>query len=173
MTAPRLPVSARRLFWIDRGGAFTDIVARRPAGRLPTHKQLSDNPEHYADAALHGLLCQGHRVDVHCTAGINCAPRVTVTDLMWIEGLEREAARNLLDRARPGAVPHGAAYFGGCEDLTAQHGDRIRPRAPGTRSGVSGVGSGGLAAGGARDLAGGADRRVDSHPSGAANRPSL
>ena len=42
-------------FWIDRGGTFTDIVARRPDGRLVTHKLLSDNPEHYPDAALHGI----------------------------------------------------------------------------------------------------------------------
>ncbi|MFO1420949.1 MAG: hydantoinase B/oxoprolinase family protein [Candidatus Competibacteraceae bacterium] len=49
------PASARWQFWIDRGGTFTDIVARRPDGRLVTHKLLSDNPEHYADAALQGI----------------------------------------------------------------------------------------------------------------------
>lgn len=32
-------------FWVDRGGTFTDIVARRPDGRLLTHKVLSDNPD--------------------------------------------------------------------------------------------------------------------------------
>ena len=42
-------------FWIDRGGTFTDVVARSPDGRLLTHKLLSDNPEHYADAALQGI----------------------------------------------------------------------------------------------------------------------
>ncbi|KFI23779.1 hydantoinase B/oxoprolinase family protein [Nitrosococcus oceani] len=42
-------------FWIDRGGTFTDIVARRPDGRLLTHKLLSENPEHYSDAALQGI----------------------------------------------------------------------------------------------------------------------
>ncbi|SEC36470.1 5-oxoprolinase (ATP-hydrolysing) [Streptomyces misionensis] len=30
-------------FWVDRGGTFTDIVARRPDGRLLTHKVLSDH----------------------------------------------------------------------------------------------------------------------------------
>ncbi|MGV9995111.1 hydantoinase B/oxoprolinase family protein [Streptomyces sp. NPDC003374] len=39
-------------FWVDRGGTFTDVVARRPDGRLVTHKLLSDNPAHYADAAV-------------------------------------------------------------------------------------------------------------------------
>ena len=42
-------------FWIDRGGTFTDIVARDPDGRLHRAKLLSENPEQYADAALHGV----------------------------------------------------------------------------------------------------------------------
>nr|WP_052171143.1 hydantoinase B/oxoprolinase family protein [Massilia sp. JS1662] len=42
-------------FWIDRGGTFTDIVARRPDGSLVTHKLLSENPEQYRDAAVAGI----------------------------------------------------------------------------------------------------------------------
>jgi 5-oxoprolinase (ATP-hydrolysing) len=42
-------------FWIDRGGTFTDIVARRPDGTLVAHKLLSENPGRYADAALQGI----------------------------------------------------------------------------------------------------------------------
>jgi 5-oxoprolinase (ATP-hydrolysing) len=42
-------------FWIDRGGTFTDIVARRPDGVLVTHKLLSENPELYRDAAVAGI----------------------------------------------------------------------------------------------------------------------
>ena len=42
-------------FWIDRGGTFTDIVARAPNGSLQTRKLLSDNPEQYADAAVEGV----------------------------------------------------------------------------------------------------------------------
>src|SRR6202790_5555104 len=42
-------------FWIDRGGTFTDIVARRSDGTLATHKLLSENPERYRDAAVHGI----------------------------------------------------------------------------------------------------------------------
>jgi len=42
-------------FWIDRGGTFTDIVARSPDGKLITHKLLSDDPCHYKDAAMHGI----------------------------------------------------------------------------------------------------------------------
>ncbi|KKH92036.1 5-oxoprolinase [Methanosarcina sp. 1.H.T.1A.1] len=42
-------------FWIDRGGTFTDIVARSPDGKLITHKLLSEDPAHYEDAAMHGI----------------------------------------------------------------------------------------------------------------------
>jgi 5-oxoprolinase (ATP-hydrolysing) len=42
-------------FWIDRGGTFTDIVARRPDGSLAAHKLLSENPERYRDAAVQGI----------------------------------------------------------------------------------------------------------------------
>jgi len=42
-------------FWIDRGGTFTDIVALTPQGELLTHKLLSENPQHYADAAVEGV----------------------------------------------------------------------------------------------------------------------
>jgi 5-oxoprolinase (ATP-hydrolysing) len=42
-------------FWIDRGGTFTDIVAKRPDGSLLTHKLLSENPEQYKDAAVAGI----------------------------------------------------------------------------------------------------------------------
>ena len=42
-------------FWIDRGGTFTDVVARRPDGGLVTRKLLSDNSEHYRDAAIQGI----------------------------------------------------------------------------------------------------------------------
>ncbi len=42
-------------FWIDRGGTFTDIVARAPDGAIVTRKMLSENPGRYKDAALAGI----------------------------------------------------------------------------------------------------------------------
>ncbi|MEK1902222.1 MAG: hydantoinase/oxoprolinase family protein, partial [Rhizobium sp.] len=42
-------------FWIDRGGTFTDIVGRDPSGALHARKVLSENPEAYRDAAVHGI----------------------------------------------------------------------------------------------------------------------
>src|SRR5579862_5702924 len=47
--------SGKWQFWIDRGGTFTDIVARAPDGVLSTHKLLSENPGRYRDAALAGI----------------------------------------------------------------------------------------------------------------------
>lgn len=42
-------------FWVDRGGTFTDVVAKHPDGHFETRKYLSENPEHYRDAAVHGI----------------------------------------------------------------------------------------------------------------------
>lgn len=42
-------------FWIDRGGTFTDIIARAPDGRLVTKKLLSNNAGRYRDAAIAGI----------------------------------------------------------------------------------------------------------------------
>ncbi len=42
-------------FAIDRGGTFTDIVARHSDGRQRVMKLLSDNPRGYADASLEGV----------------------------------------------------------------------------------------------------------------------
>ena len=42
-------------FWIDRGGTFTNVVARRPDGRLVARKLLSENPGAYRDAAVAGI----------------------------------------------------------------------------------------------------------------------
>ena len=53
MTASTIP--HRWHFWIDRGGTFTDIVARSPQGNIRIHKLLSENPDRYEDAAVQGI----------------------------------------------------------------------------------------------------------------------
>ncbi|MFF1680231.1 hydantoinase B/oxoprolinase family protein [Streptomyces sp. NPDC058256] len=76
-------------FWVDRGGTFTDIVARRPDGRLLTHKLLSDNPAKYADAAVAGvreLLEEGAEIDA-----VRMGTTVATNAL-----LERKGERTLL-----------------------------------------------------------------------------
>jgi 5-oxoprolinase (ATP-hydrolysing) len=64
-------------FWIDRGGTFTDIVAKRPDGSLVTHKLLSENPEQYKDAAVAGIR---HLLGLHDAATIP-ADRVEVVKM--------------------------------------------------------------------------------------------
>ncbi|WP_225821844.1 hydantoinase B/oxoprolinase family protein [Streptomyces naphthomycinicus] len=77
-------------FWVDRGGTFTDIVARRPDGRLLTHKLLSDNPARYADAAVAGVreLLGGSQEPVEA---VRMGTTVATNAL-----LEREGERTLL-----------------------------------------------------------------------------
>ncbi|EKQ67024.1 N-methylhydantoinase B/acetone carboxylase, alpha subunit [Leptolyngbyaceae cyanobacterium JSC-12] len=55
MTSREANSDQRWQFWIDRGGTFTDIVARQPDGTLIVHKLLSENPERYQDAAIQGI----------------------------------------------------------------------------------------------------------------------
>lgn len=42
-------------FAVDRGGTFTDVVARASDGRVRVEKLLSENPGQYADAALEAI----------------------------------------------------------------------------------------------------------------------
>ena len=46
---------SRWQFWIDRGGTFTDVVARTPGGEIVTAKLLSEDPERYDDAAVEAI----------------------------------------------------------------------------------------------------------------------
>jgi len=88
--------SARWQFWIDRGGTFTDIVARRPDGALVTHKLLSENPERYRDAALQGIrellgLKPGERIPAERIEAVKMGTTVATNAL-----LERKGERTLL-----------------------------------------------------------------------------
>ena len=87
---------ARWQFWIDRGGTFTDIVGRRPDGVLVTLKLLSDNPEHYADAAVQGMrrllgLAAG---DAITPAQVECVKMGTTVATNAL--LERKGERTVL-----------------------------------------------------------------------------
>ncbi|MET9087308.1 hydantoinase B/oxoprolinase family protein [Streptomyces sp. NPDC004237] len=80
-------------FWVDRGGTFTDVVARRPDGRLLTHKLLSDNPARYADAAVAGVreLLGGSGDSVAAVDAVRMGTTVATNAL-----LERKGERTLL-----------------------------------------------------------------------------
>ncbi|HEV7414056.1 MAG TPA: hydantoinase B/oxoprolinase family protein [Casimicrobiaceae bacterium] len=87
---------ARWQFWIDRGGTFTDIVARRPDGTLATHKLLSENPERYSDAAIAGIrellaLPPGAPIPVQTIEAVKMGTTVATNAL-----LERRGERTVL-----------------------------------------------------------------------------
>jgi 5-oxoprolinase (ATP-hydrolysing) len=83
-------------FWIDRGGTFTDLVAVAPDGALETHKLLSQNPQHYRDAALAGIKrVLGVSPDQAIPAGIVDVIKMGTT-VATNALLERKGARTLL-----------------------------------------------------------------------------
>src|SRR2546426_4136644 len=88
--------SGRWQFWIDRGGTFTDIVARRPDGSIATHKLLSENPGRYRDAALAGIrkilnLNQGQPIPAGAIDAVKMGTTVATNAL-----LERKGERTVL-----------------------------------------------------------------------------
>src|SRR5882762_8534095 len=88
--------SGRWQFWIDRGGTFTDIVARRPDGSIATHKLLSENPGRYADAALAGIrkilnLSEGQPIPAGEIDAVKMGTTVATNAL-----LERKGERTVL-----------------------------------------------------------------------------
>lgn len=83
-------------FWIDRGGTFTDIVARDPEGRLTAHKLLSENPDRYRDAALAGIrTVLGLELDAPIPPGLVEAVKMGTT-VATNALLERKGERTLL-----------------------------------------------------------------------------
>ena len=79
-------------FWIDRGGTFTDIVARRPDGSLAAHKLLSEDPERYRDAAIAGIRhFLGEKIPVEQIEAVKMGTTVATNAL-----LERKGERTVL-----------------------------------------------------------------------------
>ena len=78
-------------FWIDRGGTFTDLVARPPDGRLRTLKLLSENPERYADAAIAGIrelmgVAKGKPIPVELIGAVKMGTTVATNALLERKG---------------------------------------------------------------------------------------
>ena len=83
-------------FWIDRGGTFTDIVARDPGGHLTTHKLLSENPARYRDAEIAGIkTVLGVALDAPIPPGLVEAVKMGTT-VATNALLERKGERTLL-----------------------------------------------------------------------------
>jgi 5-oxoprolinase (ATP-hydrolysing) len=83
-------------FWIDRGGTFTDVIGRAPAGSLHTLKLLSENAAQYDDAAVEGMrrllnLPRGAPISSAQVACVKMGTTVATNAL-----LERKGERTLL-----------------------------------------------------------------------------
>ncbi len=92
--------ASRWQFWIDRGGTFTDIVAKAPDGSLFTHKLLSENTEQYRDAAVAGIrhllgVAPGQPVTSDLVECVKMGTTVATNAL-----LERKGERTLLVTTR-------------------------------------------------------------------------
>ncbi|GAA0482190.1 hydantoinase B/oxoprolinase family protein [Streptomyces olivaceiscleroticus] len=84
-------MTGRWEFWIDRGGTFTDVVARRPDGGLATRKLLSHHPERYDDAAVAGIrevlgLAPGEAVPAERVAVVKMGTTVATNALLERKG---------------------------------------------------------------------------------------
>ncbi|MFN0264306.1 hydantoinase B/oxoprolinase family protein [Tepidamorphus sp. 3E244] len=87
-------------FWIDRGGTFTDIVARDPDGALHAAKLLSENPGAYDDAAIEGIrrligAKDGEKIPSGSIGAVKMGTTVATNAL-----LERKGDRTLLVTTR-------------------------------------------------------------------------
>ncbi|WP_332117666.1 hydantoinase B/oxoprolinase family protein [Azorhizobium caulinodans] len=96
MSSPASQTPATWEFWIDRGGTFTDIVGKKPDGTLVAHKVLSENPEAYKDAAVHGIrellgLPAGAPIPQRLVSAVKMGTTVATNAL-----LERKGDRTLL-----------------------------------------------------------------------------
>jgi 5-oxoprolinase (ATP-hydrolysing) len=81
----------RHEFWIDRGGTFTDVVARAPDGGLRVQKLLSADPEHYDDAAIEGMrrhfgLAPGEALPSERIAAVKMGTTVATNALLERKG---------------------------------------------------------------------------------------
>lgn len=80
-------------------------------------------------STLAQLLTAGHRVYVHCTAGLGRSPLTVLGYLNLIEDYPEEDAIGIIKNSRPNAVPAWEAFYGACEDLEKSYRYDIQKRA--------------------------------------------
>ncbi len=83
-------------FWIDRGGTFTDIVAKKTNGKIIIDKLLSENSDAYKDAAVAGIrrildLKNEDKIPTDIISSVKMGTTVATNAL-----LERKGDRTLL-----------------------------------------------------------------------------
>jgi 5-oxoprolinase (ATP-hydrolysing) len=86
-----MSTSGKWQFFIDRGGTFTDIVARSPDGMLLTRKLLSENPGAYEDAAIAGIadllgMPRGRPLPSHLISSVRMGTTVATNALLERKG---------------------------------------------------------------------------------------
>jgi predicted protein tyrosine phosphatase len=116
-----------------RGAALGLVLENAPMRDFDPEDQRRRLPS--AVHRLHGLLSVGHRVYVHCTAGVNRSPLTVLGYLTFVEGLETEAALDLIRGARRQADPYLDAHEACRGDLVARLADLIEARAAGAGAG--------------------------------------
>ena len=109
------------------GAALGLVMLRSPMRDFDVGEQRRRLPA--AVRALFALQTAGHRVYLHCTAGLGRAPLTTLAYLTWIAGWNPERAIQRIIEGRPGAVPSWDAYHGSWADLVVAHRDAIARRA--------------------------------------------
>ncbi|MEQ1866278.1 MAG: hydantoinase B/oxoprolinase family protein [Micropepsaceae bacterium] len=117
--------------WIDRGGTFTDLVALTPEGNVRSTKLLSENPEHYDDAAIEGIrrllgTAQGETLAHERIAAVHMGTTVATNALLERKGARTVLAttRGLRDQLRIG-YQHRPKLFVRRIDLTPPLYDRV------------------------------------------------
>ena len=103
-------------FAIDRGGTFTDVVARSSDGRLRVEKLLSENSGQYEDAALEAIrrVIEGEVIrDVSAEFTILPAGSEPLEDVRPFRG-EWRAGEALAEM--PVTVPFDAPDLGGASE---------------------------------------------------------
>jgi 5-oxoprolinase (ATP-hydrolysing) len=103
-------------FWIDRGGTFTDIVARAPDGALITRKVLSEDSARYADAAVYGL---------RAILGLAPDAPIPVADIEAIKVGTTVATNALLERKGARTALAVTAGFANALRIGTQHRPRL------------------------------------------------
>ena len=103
------------------GNQMGMIMARCPIRDFDIEDMRRQLPD--AISCLAGLLGAGHKVYVHCTAGLGRSPLVTLGYLTLVDNYSPDDAIQAILKARPDAVPAWEAYHGCCSDLL----DRYRP----------------------------------------------
>ncbi|HET7279554.1 MAG TPA: hydantoinase B/oxoprolinase family protein [Dermatophilaceae bacterium] len=106
-------------FWVDRGGTFTDVVARRGDGALVTHKLLSENAKRYEDAAIAGI---------REVLGLGDSEPIPVEDISAVKMGTTVATNALLERKGEPTVLVTTRGFADAQRIAYQNRPRIFDR---------------------------------------------